>query len=400
MSAPPDQTAPRTAGDTSAPSGSAAVADLPSFDELLSEAQRHRASDLLLVAGAPPTLSMEGRWESLDLAPLTAQQIADCVTPILSPEQLDKLHRVRDIDFGHVLPGVGRYRINVHYQQGGLAVAVRMIPQIVPAFEGLGLPTEVLSFADFPSGLVIVAGGTGEGKSTTLAAIVDHMNRTRSSHIITIEDPVEFGFTHGTCLIEQRQIGDDSPSFGSALRHVLRQRPDVILIGEMRDTETVSTALTAAETGHLVLATLHTASAAQTIARIIDAFPGAQQPQIRTQLAGSLRAILCQSLARDELNDRRVPVTELLFATPAIRRAIRDNETHLIYSMIETGRRQGMHTLEQALEQLVKAGRVTAEQAIAVAANPVHMRTMLGDYAGTTVEELRLEAALAAGRTV
>lgn len=398
MSAPPDQNTTQMARATAKPPGSDTVAGSLSFTGLLSEAERRGASDLLLIAGAPPTVFRVGHWEPLDLGPMTPQQIAACVTPILSPRQLDKLYRTRDIDLGYLLPNVGRYRINVHYQQGGLAAAVRMIPRTIPPFEGLGLPPEVLKFADFPSGLVLVTGGTGEGKSTTLAAIVDHMNRTRCGHIITIEDPVEFCFTHGTCLIEQRQIGDDSPSFSKALRHVLRQRPDVILIGEMRDTETVAAALTAAETGHLVLATLHTAGAAQTIARIVDAFPATQQPQIRTQLAGSLRAILCQALARDELNDRLVPATELLFATPAIRRAIRDNETHLIYAMIETGRRQGMHTLEQALEQLVEAGRVTAEQAIALAADPVHMRKMLGHYAGAAVEKGPLEAVLAADR--
>lgn len=398
MSAPPDQNATQTPRAVSPAPSSDVVADFPSFDSLLSEARRREASDVLLIAGASPTIFRVGQWEALDMEPMTSQQIAACVTPILSPAQKDRLYRARDIDLGYVLSGVGRFRINIHYQQGGLAAAVRMIPQTVPAFEGLGLPADVLKFADYPSGLVLVTGGTGEGKSTTLAAIVDHMNRTRRGHIITIEDPVEFCFTHGTCLIEQRQVGDDSPSFGEALRHVLRQRPDVILIGELRDTETIATALTAAETGHLVLATLHTASAAQTIGRIVDAFPAAQQPQIRTQLAGSLRAILCQVLASDELNDRLVPATELLFATPAIRRAIRDNETHLIYSMIETGRRLGMHTLEQSLEQLVKAGGVSAEMAMAIAANPVHMRKIMGHYAGAAVEESPLEAAFAADR--
>ena len=192
MSAPPDQDTTKMAQPTSAVTDPAAVADSVSFAELLSEAQRRGASDLLLIAGAPPTVFQIGRWAPLDLEPMTSQQIADCVTPILSQRQLDTLHRTRDIDLSYVLPGVGRYRINMHYQQGGLAAAVRMIPQTVPPFEGLGLPAEVLRFADFASGLVLVTGGTGEGKSTTLAAIVDYMNRTRSSHIITIEDPVEF----------------------------------------------------------------------------------------------------------------------------------------------------------------------------------------------------------------
>lgn len=345
--------------------------------QLLSETTRRGGSDLLLVVGAPPTAFISGRWVALDEKPMTPEDIAVCVHPILTDTYRHQLTKVRDLDMGLTLPA-GRFRINIHYQQGSLAAAVRLIPEEIPSFETLGLPPQVLRFADYPSGLVLVTGGTGQGKSTTLAALIEHINQTRSGHIITIEDPIEFAMSHGTCVIEQREIGWDSPTFASALRHVLRQRPDVILIGEMRDPETMATALTAAETGQLVLTTLHTSSAAQTIARIIDVFPPAQQPQVRTQLAASLRAILGQVLVMDQCNESLVPATEVMIATPAIRRAIRDNESHLIYSMIETGRSQGMHTLEQSLEALVKSGRVTPEQALGAASDPVRMQKTVG----------------------
>ncbi len=354
--------------------------------ELLSEAQDCGASDLLLVAGTPPTVFVSGRWTALQETAMAEAQIAACIEPILTEEQRDKLRLARDLDLGFSVPGKGRFRANIHYQRGSIAAAIRAIPEEIPAFQTLGLPAKVLDIADMPAGLVLVTGGTGQGKSTTLAAVIDHMNQSRASHIITIEDPMEFNFRQGKCLIEQREIGDDSPSFASALRHVLRQRPDVILIGEMRDTETMSAALTAAETGHLVLATLHTASASQTLARVIDVFPPTQQSQVRTPLSASLRAILCQTLVSDQLNGGLVPATELLLATNAIRRAIRENEAHLIHSMIETGRRYGMHTMEQSLEALVQAGRVSADDAVAVAADPVRMRKMVGHGGGVASE--------------
>jgi twitching motility protein PilT len=356
---------------------------------LLSEAASRGASDLLLVAGAAPTIYVFGQWVPLNDTRLTSEDVSMILRPILTEAQQAKLSEQRDLDFGLSLPAIGgqtsegsgsagRYRVNVHYQRGTPAAAFRAIPAKVPPFERLGLPSQILRFGDFPNGLVLVTGCTGQGKSTTLAAIVDYMNRTRSAHLITIEDPMEFNFEHGTCLIEQRQIGEDSPSFASALRHVLRQRPDVILVGEMRDLETITTALTAAETGHLVLASLHTNSAAQTLARIIDVFPPAQQTQVRTQLAATLKAILCQTLVRDQANETLTPATEILTATLAVRRAIRDNETHLIYGMIETGRSQGMHTLEQSLAALVKAGRVRPEEAFAAATDPARLAKLTG----------------------
>lgn len=336
------------------------------------------ASDLLIVTGAAPSVLVQGRWNPLACDAPSANEILDWCRERLTPEQFARLEQKRDIDFGLGLDGQGRFRINVHYQRGVPAVAIRSIPSQVPRFEELQLPSQVLSLADFSSGLVLVTGGTGQGKSTTLAALIDHVNRTRCAHVITIEDPLEYDFRNDKSIIEQRQIGDDSPSFASALRHVLRQRPDVILIGEMRDLETVSAALTAAETGHLVFATLHTSSAIQTVARIIDVFPPAQQPQVRTQLAASLRAIVCQRLLADELSAGLVPATEVMIASSAIRRNIRENETHLVYSSIETGRRLGMHTMEQSLLDLEQAGRISIESAIAAAGDPARMRTMLG----------------------
>lgn len=350
----------------------------PALKQILVVATQRKAGDILLVPASPPMIFVMGRWTPLTDQSLTDHDIVACVDGMLSDLQQRKLHEVRDLDFSIGIPDVGRFRLNIHYQRGTLAVAIRAIPNKVPEFSTLNLPTSVLGFADHPNGIVLVTGGTGQGKSTTLAALLNHINQTRSAHIITIEDPIEFCFEHGNCLIEQRQIGDDSPSFALALRHVLRQRPDVIMIGEMRDQETIAAALTAAETGHLVLATLHTNSAPQTLSRIIDVFSPAQQNQVRAQLAASLRAILCQTLLPDEINQTLVPATELLIATSGIRRTIRDNETHLISSMIETGRRHGMHTLEQSLKTLVDSGRVTSDAAMFAAADTLRMHKLLG----------------------
>lgn len=356
----------------------AATLDNPLLLRMLADAARKNASDLLLVSDSPPKIYAGGRWVNLGEDVLVPNDITGLLSSMLTEAHRSRLNTQRDLDLGIAAPELGRYRLNIHYQRGTLAAAFRSIPQHAPALDRLGLPPQVAKVADFPNGLVLVTGCTGQGKSTTLAGIVDHMNHRRSAHVITIEDPIEFDFEHGSCLIEQRQIGDDTPSFASALKHVLRQRPDIILIGEMRDLETISAALTASETGHLVLASLHTSSASHTLARIIDVFPPVQQPQVRTQLAGSLRAILCQVLVPDQLNDALTPATELLFATDGICRAIRDNETHLIYSMLETGRRFGMHTLEQSLAALVEAGRTPPDDAFCAAMNADRLAKLLG----------------------
>ena len=343
------------------------------------------ASDLLLVAG---------QWRPLAREPLNSADVERMAEGILTPPRRERLQAARDLDLALAVYGVGRFRLNVHYQRGSIAVAVRVIPAAAPTFESLNLPEQVLDFTRYPSGLVLVTGPTGSGKSTTLAALIEEMNRSRSSHVVTIEDPIEFSFSHGSCIIEQRQIGDDSPSFASALKHILRQRPDVILIGEMRDLETISAALTAAETGHLVLASLHTAGADLSLSRIIDVFPPAQQPHVRTQVAASLMAILSQVLVRDQSDGGLIPATEILVATGAIRRAIRENETHLIPGMMETGKRYGMHTLEQNLVELVRSGRIRADDAIAAAGDSTRLRRLIGVGAGhdETVEAVEWRA--------
>ncbi|HUN81769.1 MAG TPA: PilT/PilU family type 4a pilus ATPase [Phycisphaerae bacterium] len=347
--------------------------------QLLLDSVAIGASDLLLVSGAPATALVAGQWRALADKPLSSAEIEQMVGAMLTPAQRQQLDVDRDIDLAMAVPEAGRFRVNVHFQRGQIAVAIRTIPPAPPTFGSLKLPPQILDFTRFPSGLVLLTGPTGSGKSTTLAALIEEMNRRRCGHVVTIEDPVEFSFQHGTCLIEQRQIGSDSPSFASALRHILRQRPDVILIGEMRDRETISAALTAAETGHLVLASLHTAGADLSLSRIIDVFPPAQQPHVRTQVAASLRAIVSQTLLPDQRDGGLIPATEILVANSAIRRAIRDNETHLILGMIETGKRSGMHTLEQNLAELVRSGHVRAEDALAAAGDSAQLRRLIGD---------------------
>lgn len=381
---------PRT--DTESRAATRAGGDCPTRDDgyvrgLLKRLIDERAGDLILVADAPPTIHVNGKWKALDLPAVPAVELDAHLKALLTPHQIERLDEAKDLDFAIELAGAGRCRANIHYQRGTLAAAFRSIPGEVPTFESLNLPEQVLSFADYPNGLVLVTGGTGQGKSTTLATLIDHINHTRAAHVITIEDPVEFAFTNDQCLIEQREIGSDSPTFGSALRHVLRQRPDVIVIGELRDLETISTALTAAETGHLVFGSLHTSSTSQTLARLIDVFPPMQQGQIRVQLAASLRAIVCQTLLRDEMNETLIPATEILVATTGIRRALRENETHLINSMIETGRSLGMHTLEQNLAELVQSGRIDKESALAATTDRARLSRLIGDCADT--EELR-----------
>lgn len=317
-----------------------------------------RASDLLFVAGWPPTFNVAGHWAPSEWGDLSEADIRNWLSVVFTEAQKQKFATVCDVDFALRLPGMGRFRVNAHVQSQEAAVAIRAIPSDVPQLADLGLPEDAARLAGYPNGLVLVTGGAGHGKSTTLAALINQLNETRACHIITLEDPVEFEFPRGLAVIEQREIGIDSPNFASALRHVVRQRPDVILIGEMRDLETIATALTAAETGHLVLASLHTNGAVQALARIIDVFPAAQQQHVRTQVAASLRAIMCQVLLPTKDGRGRVPAAELLFATDAVRRAIRDNETHLIHGIIETGRNSGMITLEQSLANRAKSGQL------------------------------------------
>jgi twitching motility protein PilT len=283
---------------------------------------------------------------------------------ILTQKQRERLESELELDFAYSLPGQGRFRVNIYRQREALGAAFRRIPYEIRSLEQLGVPPAVANFAGLPRGMVLVTGPTGSGKSTTLAAIVDLANRTRKDHIMTVEDPIEFLHRHKSCMVNQREVGEDTHSFAQALKHVLRQDPDIILVGELRDLETISVALTAAETGHLVFATLHTQDAGQTIDRMIDVFPPHQQQQVRTQLASAIQGVVCQTLSKTREGTGRVVATEVMVATPAIRNLIREGKTHQIYSALQAGGQFGMHTLDQHLAELVRSRRITLEQGL------------------------------------
>jgi len=320
------------------------------------------ASDLHLTAGARPAMRLHGELTQIaDLDVLSSEVIRRTVYSILTQAQREKFEESLELDFSYSLPGRARFRVNVYQQKESLGAAFRVIPFEIKTIEELGVPPVVGNFSMLPRGFVLVTGPTGSGKSTTLAALVDMANRQRSDHIMTVEDPIEFLHSHKRCLVNQREIGQDTKSFGNALKHVLRQDPDIILVGEMRDLETISVALTAAETGHLVFATLHTQDAAQTIDRVIDVFPPHQQQQIRQQLAGALQGVICQTLCRTSDGKGRAVATEVLVATPAVRNLIREGKTHQIYSAMQAGAQHGMHTMDQHLAELVRSHRITYE---------------------------------------
>jgi twitching motility protein PilT len=333
--------------------------------ELLVECQDSGASDLHLSAGARPTLRIHGSLAPMEeRAILTPPVIQRMLYAILTQKQREHFEEQLELDFAYSVPGRARFRVNMYRQRDALGAAFRIIPYEIKALEELGVPPSVANFAMMPRGFVLVTGPTGSGKSTTLASLVDLANRQRRDHIMTVEDPIEFLHKHKSCLINQREVGEDTWSFQNALKHVLRQDPDIILVGEMRDLETISVALTAAETGHLVFATLHTQDAAQTIDRVIDVFPPHQQQQIRVQLAGALQGVVCQTLCKTFDGKGRAVATEVLVATPAIRNLIREGKTHQIYSSLQAGAKHGMHTLDQHLAELVRAGRITYETAL------------------------------------
>jgi twitching motility protein PilT len=323
------------------------------------------ASDLHLSAGAPPIIRHHGELSGLDdLGLLSADMIQRVVYAILTQKQRERFEAELELDFAYALPGRARFRVNVYRQREAVGAAFRQIPYEIKSLEDLGVPPAVSNFASLARGMVLVTGPTGSGKSTTLAALVDLANRSRHDHIMTVEDPIEFLHRHKSCLVNQREVGEDTHSFANALKHVLRQDPDIILVGEMRDLETISVALTAAETGHLVFATLHTQDAAQTIDRVIDVFPPHQQTQVRTQLAGAIQGVVCQTLCKTADERGRVVATEVLVATPAIRNLIREGKTHQIYSSMQAGAQFGMHTLDQHLADLVRTRRITYEQGL------------------------------------
>jgi twitching motility protein PilT len=328
--------------------------------DLLLEVLDSGASDLHLTAGARPTIRLNGSLTPLEERPMmTPPTIQRMMYAVLTQKQREKFEETLELDFAYAVPGKARFRVNLYRQRDALGAAFRLIPYEIRPLEDLGIPPSVANFAMLPRGFVLVTGPTGSGKSTTLASLVDLANRNRRDHIMTVEDPIEFLHRHKSCLVNQREVGEDTWSFQNALKHVLRQDPDIILVGEMRDLETISVALTAAETGHLVFATLHTQDAAQTIDRVIDVFPPHQQQQIRVQLAGALQGVVCQTLAKTSDGRGRAAATEVLVATPAIRNLIREGKTHQIYSALQAGAKHGMHTMDQHLAELVKGGKIS-----------------------------------------
>lgn len=364
------------------------------LDEALRAMIQLGASDLHITSGAPPTVRVDGRLLPLEgHTSLMPDEIQRTIYAILTQHQRETFEAELELDFAYAVRGVARFRVNLYMQRDALGAAFRVIPYEIKPLDALGIPPVVGNFASLPRGLVLITGPTGSGKSTTLAAIIDLANRTRNDHIMTVEDPIEFLHRHKKSLINQREVGADTLSFASALKHVLRQDPDIILVGEMRDLETISVALTAAETGHLVFATLHTQDAAQTIDRIIDVFPSHQQAQVRTQLAGAIQGIVCQALLKRSDGPGRVVATEVMMATPAIRNLIREGKTHQIYSSMQAGAKQGMHTMDQHLAELVKVGKLTYEMGLekchhVADYNRLTGRTAGGSGAGSAVDAM------------
>ncbi len=332
--------------------------------DLLVTAKNKDASDLHLNIGAPPVLRINGKLTKLDLPELTPEITHEMIYSILSEKQKTYFEKNGELDLSYELENVSRFRVNIFKHRRGEAGAFRLIPEKIKTLSELSLPSILSDFTEKDKGLVLVTGPTGSGKSTTLAALIDIINKKRYDNIITIEDPIEFIHSHKNCLISQREIGSHTPSFASALRNALREDPDVILVGEMRDLETISMALTAAETGHLVFSTLHTISASETVERIIDVFPPHQQNQVRMQLAGSLLGVVAQTLLPTLDEKGRVPALEIMIANPAIRNLIREGKAYQISSTIQISKKDGMQSLDQSLKDLVMEGKISQEDAI------------------------------------
>ncbi len=355
------------------------------LDEALRAMVVATASDLHLTAGSPPMMRVNGGLRPLDGFPVVVTDgLQRTLYSIITQKQREKFETNLELDFSYAVRGLARFRVNFYQQRESIGAAFRVIPYEIKPLEDLGVPAIVASFANLPRGLVLVTGPTGSGKSTTLASIIDLANRTRAEHIMTVEDPIEFLHKHKKAIINQREVGQDTHSFANALKHVLRQDPDIILVGEMRDLETMSVALTAAETGHLVFATLHTQDAAQTIDRIIDVFPPEQQGQVRTQLAGALQGVVSQTLCKRADGPGRAVATEVMVATPAIRNLIREGKTHQVYSAMQAGKQMGMHTMDQHLSDLVRQGRISYETGLEKCHHIEDFNRLTGRAGGST----------------
>ena len=342
--------------------------------ELLSIGVRRNASDVHLTVGIPPTYRVDGALISLVEKKLTTEDTLDLVKQALDETRLKKLNETGEIDFSYSIPSIGRFRVNAFKQRGSYALVLRIIPLEIPLMDELGLPSILNDLSKLPRGLILVTGPTGSGKTTTLASIINKINSERKCHIITLEDPLEYLHKHKKSIVNQREVGSDTQNFANGLRGALREDPDVILVGEMRDLETISTAITAAETGHLVLSTLHTNGAAKTMDRIIDVFPPYQQQQIRVQLASVIEAVISQQLLLKASGIGRIGAYEVMIATPAIRNLIREGKNHQIDTSIQTSGALNMQTMDTSLANLYKRGEITKETAISQAYNMDEIR--------------------------
>jgi twitching motility protein PilT len=360
---------------------------MAAIDEIFGLIQSQGASDLHIVTGAPPILRIHGEIRKLDYEELSPELTKRLLYDLMTEAQIQRFEKWKDIDFSYEIPGVTRLRCNVFQQRNGMAGVFRLIPTTIVPFAQIGLPQQVLDFSKSTHGLVLVTGSTGSGKSTTLASLIDNINCTVRRHVITIEDPIEFVHRNKLSLVNQREVGNHAKSFARALRAALREDPDILLVGEMRDLETIQLAITAAEVGTLVFATLHTTGAAQTVDRIIDVFPSERQHQIRVMLSDSIRGVVSQCLLKRADGAGRVPAAEVLVVTPAVSNMIREGKTYQIPSVIQTGKKDGMQSLDSAILDLLKRRVVTSEEAYAKAANKTHFKQYLASSGATSVAE-------------
>jgi len=368
---------PASAPASGASAGQAAPRELVHVDDLLYLLMERKGSDLHLCVGSPPVIRVHGEMQTTDFEKITPTKMQELIYSILTDDRIAEYEEQYELDFAYGVPGLSRFRVNVHRQRGTLGAVFRAVPMDPPTLDELGMPPVLKQLTQRPRGLVLVTGPTGSGKSTTLAAMINEINNTRQCHIVTVEDPIEFLHRNKRSVIIQREVGSDTRSFQAALRHVLRQDPDVILIGEMRDLETISAAVTAAETGHLVFATLHTTSAGQTIDRIIDVFPPHQQEQIRTQLSTVIEGIICQCLLPCLGGGGRACAQEILIGSSAIRNLIREGKTHQMAAVLQSGGKLGMQTLNQALRELVAQRKVSPDVAAASSSDPAEFQSLI-----------------------
>ncbi len=352
------------------------------LNDYLMDAAGAGASDLHITVGIPPMIRVNGKVRALDYPALTPNVTREMIYDILTNERRTRLENDWELDFSYSLPRIARFRVNVYFQRGSMGAAFRAIPEKILSFGELGLPPAIEAMTEKPRGLVLVTGPTGSGKSTTLASMINHINENRYEHIMSVEDPIEFLHSHKNCVVNQREVNQDTRSFSEALKRALRQDPDVILVGEMRDIETISLAVTAAETGHLVFGTLHTQDAPQTVDRIIDVFPSHQQAQIRTQLANALQGIVTQTLLPKRDGKGRVVACEVLVPTPGIRNLIREGKNHQIYSAMQTGSKFGMQTMDSSLVDLVRRGQISREEAEKRSNDPEELNRLMGGGSG------------------